>query len=111
MIEGEVNDQKIILVDDIMNTGRSFMRQVEVIESLEKKIDTIFSVLRFRDLEYYKYFHDRNIKIISLFSLDDFKDSIRTRNLVDKKELPIPMPFKVAWYFKIDKGIKSRTIN
>ncbi len=100
MIEGRVTDEKIILVDDIINTGKSFIRQVEVIESLGKKVHTVFAILRFRDTEYYKYFHERGIKVVSLFTLDDFKDSLNVTNRVEKKELPIAIPFKAEWYFK-----------
>lgn len=100
MIEGTVTDEKIILVDDILNTGQSFIRQVEVIESLGKKVDMIFAILRFRDLEYYKYFHDKGIKIVSIFTLDDFTGALGVANLIDKKESAVPMPFKIEWYFK-----------
>ncbi|MFA5841961.1 MAG: PQQ-binding-like beta-propeller repeat protein [Candidatus Paceibacterota bacterium] len=103
MIEGGINEEKIILVDDILNSGKSFIRQVEVLEALGKKVDTIFAILRFRDISYYSYFHDKGIKVESLFTLDDFADSLKLKNLVDKKEEPIPMPFKPEWYFKSEK--------
>lgn len=103
MIEGKIGEEKIILVDDIINTGKSFIRQVEVIESFGKKIDIVFAILRFRDMEYYKYFHDKGIKIISLFTLDDFLESLDVKNTVDKTEEPVPMPFKVEWYWKAEK--------
>ena len=100
MVEGEIKEENIILVDDLMDTGGSFIRQIEVIEGLGKKVHAVFSVLRFRDLEYYSYFHERGIKIFSLFNLDDFKDTLGLSNRIDKKTLPLPMPFKVDWYFK-----------
>jgi len=100
MVEGEITEELIILVDDILNTGNSFVKQVEVIESLGKKVHTIFVVLRFRDLDYYSYFHQKGINIVSLFSLDDFKDSLNVSNIFSKKESAIPMPFNVSWYFK-----------
>ncbi|MDD2657312.1 MAG: PQQ-binding-like beta-propeller repeat protein [Candidatus Pacebacteria bacterium] len=102
MIEGEPNAEKVILVDDLMNSGKSFIRQVEVLEALGKKVDTVFVILRFRDLSYYRYFHDKGIRVESLFTLDDFADSLKIKNLVDKKELPVPMPFTPDWYFKSD---------
>ena len=76
MVEGNITEEKIILVDDVSNTGKSFIRQVEVIESLGKKVDSVFSILRFRDLDYYSYLHERGIEIKSIFMLDDFKDSL-----------------------------------
>lgn len=103
MIEGAINDEKIVLVDDIINSGKSFIRQVEVLEGLGKKVDTVFVILRFRDLDYYKYFHDKGIKVESLFTLDDFFDSLKVKNLFDKKEMPVSMPFHAEWLFKSEK--------
>jgi outer membrane protein assembly factor BamB/adenine/guanine phosphoribosyltransferase-like PRPP-binding protein len=100
MVEGAITEEKIILVDDILNTGKSFIRQIEVLEGLGKKVDTVFVILRFRDLDYYKYFHDKGINVESLFSLDDFSDSLKVKNLVDKKETPVSMPFHAEWLFK-----------
>ncbi len=100
MIEGTITEEKIILVDDILNTGKSFIRQVEVLEGLGKKVDTVFAILRFRGLDYYKYFHDKGIKVESLFSLDDFTDSLKTKNLVDKNDKPASTPFLAEWLFK-----------
>lgn len=100
MIEGRVADEKIILVDDIMNTGKSLIRQVEVMESLGKKVDTVFIILRFRDLDYYKYFHEKGIKVESLFTLDDFPDSLKVKNLAERKSAPVPTPFRAEWCFK-----------
>ena len=99
MIEGALTDEHIVLVDDIINSGKSFIRQVEVLEGLGRKVDTVFAILRFRDIDYYTYFHDKGIKVESLFTLDDFADVLHVKNLVDKKDKPVPMPFKAEWQF------------
>jgi len=100
MIEGEITQERIILVDDTLNSGKSFIRQVEVIESLGKKVSTVFAILRFRDLDYYTYFHERGIEIVTLFTLDDFRQDLGTKNFIDTTKPPVPMPFKADWYFK-----------
>lgn len=103
MIEGEVRDtEKIILVDDILNSGNSFWRQIEVLDELGYKIDTVWSILRFRDQEMYARFHNRGIQVKSLFSLDDLTDLLgeRVKNLPNRKEKPLPMPFTSTWVFK-----------
>lgn len=101
MIEGTINpDKKIILVDDIMNSGKTFIRQIEVLEELGYKIDTVFVILRFRNEGFYQYFHDRNIKVVSLFELDDFNGLIGKdlKNL--KSTIPNNhMPFEAIWKF------------
>ncbi|OGM93835.1 hypothetical protein A2935_04125 [Candidatus Wolfebacteria bacterium RIFCSPLOWO2_01_FULL_47_17b] len=103
MIEGELTDEKVILVDDTINTGKSFIRQVEVIESLGKKVSMVFVILRYRDESYYDYFHKKGIKIFSLFTLDDFKDSLNVKNVVDRERKSVPMLFHPQWYWKAEK--------
>lgn len=102
MIEGELTDEKIILIDDLINTGGSIMRQVEILEKLGKEVVLVLSILRFRDSEYYKHFQDKGIEVKSIFTLDDFKDSIPVKNLIDQKNILVPMPFKAEWQFKSD---------
>ncbi|MEK7560756.1 MAG: PQQ-binding-like beta-propeller repeat protein [Patescibacteria group bacterium] len=99
MIEGTLTDENVILVDDLMNSGNSLMRQVEILEKLNKKVAAIFVILRFRDLKYYTYFRDKGIEIYSLFSLDDFADSLHVKNLIPQQKKPVPMPFKAEWQF------------
>jgi len=93
LIEGEITDEKIILVDDLMNSGTTILRQIKILENLDKKVDAIFSLIRFRDLEYYKPLTDKGIKIISLFTLDDFNIALN-----DRKEKIYPQNFKIIWY-------------
>ncbi len=102
-IEGSLGDERIVLVDDIMNTGKSFIKQIEVLESVGKKVDTVLSIIRFRDMAYYEYFHKRGIMVLSLFTLDDFKDLIRVENIVDKQKSAPTMPFQVMWRFQSEK--------
>lgn len=102
MIEGTLEaEKKIILVDDILNSGNSFWRQVEILEKLGYSVDTIWCILRFRDLSYYKRFTDRGIKIESLFTLDDFTDRLGkgVALLVDTAPTPPVMPFTPKWIF------------
>lgn len=102
MIEGTLEEEKrIILVDDILNSGDSFWRQIEVLEKLGYKVDTVWSILRFRDLDYYTRFHQRGIKIESLFTLDDFTDTLGEKVALIKPAPaePTPMPFTPVWQF------------
>ena len=103
MIEGTIEDnKKIILVDDVINSGDSFWRQLEVLDGLGYKVETLWTILRYRDESYYKRFLNRGIKIRSIFTLDDFTTALgdNVKNMVDKEESPLPMPFEVEWVFK-----------
>ena len=93
LIEGELNDNKIILVDDLINSGSTILRQIKILESENKKIDSVFVLVRFRDESYYKFFQERKIKLVSLFTLDNFGLSY-----TEKKQNILPQNFKEIWY-------------
>jgi outer membrane protein assembly factor BamB/orotate phosphoribosyltransferase len=102
MVEGTLNDHPVIIVDDLVNRGASVIRQLIILKDLGKRVEEIFSILRFRDLEYYKKFKEENIKFSSIFDLDDFVESLGVMNLKESfAPSPIPSPFQesVLWKF------------
>lgn len=92
-IEGELNDDPIILVDDLINFGTSKYRLVEVLEALGKTVDTVLTVVRFRDHAYYAFLNERTINIENLFTLDDFDLDL------GEHEPPKYNPHTRLWYF------------
>lgn len=100
MVEGKPSDAPVVLLDDLINSGSSLRRVVELLEESEKKVEAIVVLLRFRDLSYYKYFIDKKIKVISLFSLNDFTETLGIKN---KEVIHQTKPFdqfKPLWGFK-----------
>ncbi len=101
IVEGALGDEPVVLVDDGLNSGKSLMRQLQVLDLLGKKVIALCVMVRFRDLSYYRYFSERGIKIISLFTLDDFPRSGGIAAIQDAEpRAHIGMPFKVAWKFE-----------
>jgi outer membrane protein assembly factor BamB len=72
IIEGEVNDHPVILVDDLINSGNTFLKQLEVLKREHKKVIDIFTLVRFRDLAEYTFARKENIVITAPFTLADF---------------------------------------
>ncbi len=103
LVEGEVQKGKdIVLVDDLMNSGKSFMRQVETVESLGGHVKAIWMLIRFRDPEYYEYFNKKGIAVHSLFELNDFTDTLGTANLLPEEPPHRPAQhFDVVWKFEV----------
>lgn len=102
MIEGRVTEYPIIIVDDLVNTGSSVIRQIEILKELKKAISGIFSILRFHDLEYYGRFRELGIEFSALFDLNNFSDSLGIANLQStSRTQPIPNPFQEisVWRF------------
>jgi len=71
-IEGTLNEHPIILVDDLINTGSTFEKQLAVLADTDVTVRDIFTVLAFRAPEVYKRFSDKKILVRTLFTLEDF---------------------------------------
>jgi outer membrane protein assembly factor BamB len=95
IIEGEVGSEKIILVDDLINTGTTVFRQAKALGAVGKKIDTYFTLVNFRAEENIKKLGRENIKLISLFDLSDF-GLIYGKNEKDNFE----ERFDIIWKFE-----------
>lgn len=71
-IEGILTNDPIILVDDLMNSGQTLHKQIEVLSSAGKTVKGIFLLLIFRDRGAYTFLHTRDISLDALFTLTDF---------------------------------------
>ena len=102
MIEGKVTDDPVIIVDDLVNSGSTIMRQIEILQELDKRVIGIVSILRFRDASYYVNFQERNIPFEAFFELSDFKESLGVVNLQDSRYTPlVPNLFgEIRWKFQ-----------
>jgi outer membrane protein assembly factor BamB/orotate phosphoribosyltransferase len=100
-IEGTIHDTApIVLLDDLINTGSSTLKQVKILEEMGKTVSAVFTILRFRDLDYYDELKRRGIRIFSLYTLDDFANTLGVTTIAERSRPPIPAPFEVEWYFK-----------
>lgn len=71
-IEGTLNDTPIVLIDDLMNSGGSILHQVEILKEEGRTVRAVIVLVRFREESYYQALHDAGVRIIALFTLDDF---------------------------------------
>ncbi len=77
-----------ILVDDILNTGETILRQVTALEARGFRVTEVFVIVRFRDLSYYRALNEKGIRITSLFELNDFVHHTGIHNLTTPPPLP-----------------------
>lgn len=100
LIEGKVTKERpIILVDDTINSGKSFIKQVEILEAHGYKVEAVWAILRYRDLDFYEYFHQKGIRIESLFELDEFTASLGVENITADSHAPAKTHFIPQWKF------------
>ena len=87
LIEGDLTDDPIILVDDILNAGRTMRKSVRILEDSGHSVAAVFVCVRYRDLAYYWDLIDKGIKVFSIFELDDFRNDIPVRNIVGTEKI------------------------
>jgi outer membrane protein assembly factor BamB/orotate phosphoribosyltransferase len=100
IVEGTINKQPIVLLDDIMNRSNSLLKQIEVLESMGERVYAVLTIIRYRDVSYYEQLHKRGIKIISLFDLTNFPELKDLAPLSEKEAREVPRPYVQKWYFK-----------
>jgi outer membrane protein assembly factor BamB/orotate phosphoribosyltransferase len=99
LIEGTLTNEKIVLVDDLINGGGTLLRQIQTLEDKHMQVAGCFVVTRFRDEKEYSFITQKNIPLFSLFSLEDFEMSLGN---VNRNRFPITRPsgFREIWRFK-----------
>ena len=92
-IEGSPTSDPIILVDDLINSGGTFDKQVTVLADAGLHIVEIFALLAFRDKSAYDAL---NTPIKALFTLEDFGIPLLTQ----KTPEVVHNAFEVLWKFE-----------
>lgn len=70
-IEGTLTRDPVIIVDDLMNSGGSIYRQLDVLSDAGAHVTDAFAILAFRGPEAYHALRDKGVRIASMFSLTD----------------------------------------
>lgn len=79
----------VILVDDILNSWASIRKQETILfDEFKINITAIFVAVRFHSMEYYNFFTEKNISVLSIFELDDFSDDLPVKNIPKIQEKP-----------------------
>lgn len=105
LIEGTLTDDPVILVDDILNSGSSFVRVCTELDHRRERfphtppVIAVHAILRFREKHDYTYFSERSIQIDSLFCLDDLSHDLPVRNITPDPVLR-SNPYPVRWRFR-----------
>ncbi len=100
LLEGELTDAPIILVDDILNAGNTIRKERDILKEAGHSVAAVFVCIRYRDMPAYQDLIDQGIKIISIFELDDFRNELPIKNIVDPERV-IPKFDKYETDFRI----------
>jgi outer membrane protein assembly factor BamB/orotate phosphoribosyltransferase len=100
VIEGTIRrDKKIILVDDLINSGSTIVRQVLLLKKAGFDVDKVFVLVRFGRMKISKEleFLEKKGGVKNLFYLDEF--GVKPNSL---KEV-LTNNYKIRWFFKGSK--------
>lgn len=95
LIEGKLDDTKIILIDDLINSGTTILRQLKVLEDEKRKVEKVFTIVDFQPEKNKELMKEKGIDFFSLFSLEDLGLSISL-----KQEKKPTEGFKAVWRFQ-----------
>lgn len=72
MVEGTLTKDPIILVDDLINSGGTFLKQMVILKELGAKVKSIFTIVAFHPIESYSAIKEAGVDLESLYTLEDF---------------------------------------
>ncbi len=71
-IEGTPTGEPVILVDDLINSGKTFDKQLKILGEASMHVTDIFALLAFRDFGAYVFAEKYKVRLFALFTLADF---------------------------------------
>lgn len=77
LIEGNLNDRPIVIVDDLINSGKSFEKVFSILTSIGKRPASAFAVIDYQSKKGLSWRVEREIKIESLLNLHDLGLKLR----------------------------------
>ncbi len=72
IVEGTLSDEPIILVDDLINSGQTFNKQILTLTEMGSVVSEIFTLVAFRMPEAYTFVSGAHVSVRTLFTLEDF---------------------------------------
>jgi len=97
-IEGNITDDPIILVDDILNSGSSAEKARAVIDSIGKVLHEVFTVIDYKSSKGMRWRKMYGIAVNSLYTLDDFGLSLKADVVAPVQD------YKKLWQTSIPGG-------
>lgn len=94
IIEGKINNEQIILIDDLINTGGTISRQLAALNELQLTPALIFTIIQFRPSADYHWSNENIPPLKSFFTARDFNLTL------SKTSVPPPSPYKILWRFQ-----------
>ncbi|MBB2158284.1 PQQ-binding-like beta-propeller repeat protein [Gluconacetobacter diazotrophicus] len=99
VIEGELNGNPIIVVDDIFNSGASMRKVFSILAAEGYHASSVFVLIDYRSSSGLRWTEENEVEISSIYTLSDFGMSIENSS---KKY--VKSAYKKAWSFRSNDG-------
>jgi orotate phosphoribosyltransferase len=104
IIEGHVTDAPIVLVDDVLSSGKSAERARVAVEAAGRAVDQFFSVVDYKSRAGLRWRQQKEIEVQSLFELSDFG-----LELQNNPEPPMQL-YRLAWHVDVPGGFPFHVV-
>ncbi|MDB5238641.1 MAG: Quinonprotein alcohol dehydrogenase [Candidatus Kaiserbacteria bacterium] len=94
-IEGTPDTSPVILVDDLINSGSTFEKQMLVLKNAGLTVSRVFTILAFREKKLYRFLEEAHVAVDSIFELPEFGTPFLNRSV---REIPA-RSFLTKWHF------------
>ena len=94
-VEGTPNGEKVILVDDLINSGQTLDKERVILTDHGLTVSDMFVILSFRERSAYTSFNEKNVALSCLFTLKDFDLPLHAT----KSDLVPRDDFEVVWRY------------
>jgi outer membrane protein assembly factor BamB len=94
LVEGHVSDLPVVIVDDVINSGKSLEKVHAVMASFGRSIASVFVLADYRSRPGLAWRASRGIEVVAPFTLQDFGLSLRTPSAA-----PPQLMLDTAWSF------------
>ena len=95
-IEGTLTDEPVIFVDDLINSGGSIRKQIDILAREHTTVSDAFVLLSYRTDDAYTFLKERNVTLDQLFTLPDFG----LKHLPSAAVAEDHNAFNVVWHFE-----------
>jgi outer membrane protein assembly factor BamB len=92
-VEGTLTNEPVIIVDDLINSGSTFNKQIKVLSDEGVRTSVVFAILAFRSQDAYS---SLNVPVETLFTLNDFDLPLLTNSGTENTF----NTFDVKWRFE-----------
>jgi orotate phosphoribosyltransferase len=100
LIEGALNDEPIIVVDDVLNSGKSMEKIRAILEAYDRHIEGVFVAVDYQSTRGTAWREQNDVTVTAPFTLRDFELEVEIR----EDEPPQRGIFQKAWSFVSPRG-------